>query len=139
MSGLEFVQRVQRLGFNLPFVILRGKGGEETAAFAIKLGVYDYIMKRRDPMARVVSSIERAVGLHETIAGMRKVIDTLHGRDVPICGRCKRLSIGGDPNDVSSWVEVEEFFQREIKITVRETRTAYRIENPDISQCSSTV
>jgi PleD family two-component response regulator len=49
--------RVRARGLDLPFIIVSGSIGEETAVRAMKAGAHDYIMK--DNLARLVPAIER--------------------------------------------------------------------------------
>ncbi|MCU0494863.1 MAG: response regulator [Chloroflexaceae bacterium] len=65
-DALAALDTVQQLQPNLPFIIVSGSIGEETAVSAVKAGVYDYVMK--DNYARLVPAIER--GLRE--AAMRR-------------------------------------------------------------------
>ena len=60
-SGLEALQVMKESGLDLPFIIVSGKIGEETAVAAMKAGAHDYIMK--DNVARLVPAVERE--LHE--------------------------------------------------------------------------
>src|SRR2546422_5845835 len=44
-SGLDALAVLQSTGLDLPFIIVSGAIGEETAVSAMKAGVHDYIMK----------------------------------------------------------------------------------------------
>jgi signal transduction histidine kinase len=48
---------LQKSGLDLPFIIVSGAIGEETAVAAMKAGAHDYIMK--DKLARLVPALER--------------------------------------------------------------------------------
>ncbi len=65
-SGLGALKLVQKKGLDLPFIIVSGKIGEESAIEAMKAGAHDYIMKNN--LKRLCSAIERE--LHE--AGVRR-------------------------------------------------------------------
>src|ERR1041384_4717026 len=56
-SGLEALKVVQKTGLDIPFIIVSGKIGEETAVEALKAGAHDYLLK--DRMTRLPSAIER--------------------------------------------------------------------------------
>ncbi|KCZ71451.1 PAS domain S-box [Candidatus Methanoperedens nitroreducens] len=56
-SSLEALRLLQKSGLDLPFIIVSGKIGEDTAVEAMKAGANDYIMK--DNLARLVPAIER--------------------------------------------------------------------------------
>ena len=51
------LKTLQKMGLDLPFILVSGTVGEETAVKAMKAGVHDYIMK--DKLARLVPAIER--------------------------------------------------------------------------------
>lgn len=56
-SGLDALTFVRSRGVDLPFIILSGAIGEDTAVAAMKAGANDYVMK--DHMARLGPAIER--------------------------------------------------------------------------------
>src|SRR5688572_17933170 len=58
-SGLEALKLVQRRSLDIPFIIVSGKIGEETAVEALKAGAHDYLLK--DRMTRLGAAIERAL------------------------------------------------------------------------------
>src|SRR5207253_933416 len=47
----------QERGFDLPFIIVSGAIGEDTAVAAMKAGAHDYLLKGK--LARLVPAIER--------------------------------------------------------------------------------
>jgi two-component system, NarL family, sensor histidine kinase UhpB len=56
-SGLAALRIMQEKGLDLPFLIVSGHIGEETAVAAMKAGAHDYLMK--DRLARLVPAVER--------------------------------------------------------------------------------
>jgi len=56
-SGLEALRVLQRTGEDLPFIIVSGTIGEETAVEAMKAGAHDYIMKNN--LKRLIPAVER--------------------------------------------------------------------------------
>jgi two-component system sensor histidine kinase UhpB len=56
-SGLAALRILQEKGLDLPFIIVSGHIGEETAVAAMKAGAHDYLMK--DRLARLVPAVER--------------------------------------------------------------------------------
>lgn len=56
-SGLEALRLVRRSGLDLPFIIVSGKIGEDTAVNAMKEGANDYLIKGN--ISRLVPAIER--------------------------------------------------------------------------------
>src|SRR6266568_5846190 len=57
-TGLDALRMVRERG-DLPFILVSGVMGEETAVEALKAGAHDYLMKGR--YARLVSALERAL------------------------------------------------------------------------------
>ncbi len=56
-SGLAALKLFQETGIDLPFIIVSGTIGEETAVKAMKAGAHDYVMKNNLP--RLIPVIER--------------------------------------------------------------------------------
>ncbi len=63
-SGLEALKVLHESGQDLPFIIVSGKIGEDTAVEAMKAGAHDYILKGK--LARLVPAIERELKDAET-------------------------------------------------------------------------
>src|SRR5258708_19673090 len=56
-TGLEALKIVRAIGLDVPFVIVSGTIGEDTAVAALKAGAHDFLVKGR--LARLVPAIER--------------------------------------------------------------------------------
>ncbi|MFZ0927939.1 MAG: ATP-binding protein [Syntrophobacteraceae bacterium] len=56
-SGLAALDVLKRSGFDLPFIIVSGKIGEDTAVDAMKAGAHDYIMKEN--LKRLPPAVKR--------------------------------------------------------------------------------
>jgi PAS domain S-box-containing protein len=56
-NALAALQLLQDSGLDLPFIIVSGAIGEDTAVAAMKAGAHDYLMK--DNLARLVPAVER--------------------------------------------------------------------------------
>ncbi|MBI2952754.1 MAG: response regulator [Chloroflexi bacterium] len=56
-SGLAALQLLQEKGLDLPFIVVSGKIGEETAVEAMRAGAHDYIVKGN--LTRLVPAIQR--------------------------------------------------------------------------------
>jgi len=56
-SAPEALKLLHKSGLDLPFIILSGKIGEDTAVAVMKAGAHDYIMKNN--MTRLIPAIER--------------------------------------------------------------------------------
>ncbi len=64
MGGLEFVKHILDHGDNLPTIVVTGGGDEKTAAKAIKLGAYDYLLKDEIDAALLNKTILHACEHH---------------------------------------------------------------------------
>jgi serine phosphatase RsbU (regulator of sigma subunit) len=58
-SGPEALRILQQLELDLPFIIVSGGIGEETAVAAMKAGAHDYLMKGH--LARLLPAVEREI------------------------------------------------------------------------------
>lgn len=56
-TAIDALFMLQKKGLDLPFIIISGAIGEETAVAAMKAGAHDYVMK--DNLARLLPAIER--------------------------------------------------------------------------------
>ncbi len=56
-SGLDALRLVRESGSDMPFIVVSGKMGEETAVEVMQAGAHDYILKGR--LARLLPAIER--------------------------------------------------------------------------------
>ncbi len=56
-SGIAALTLLKEMGLDIPFIIVSGTIGEETAVEAMKAGAHDYIMK--DNMKRLIPAIDR--------------------------------------------------------------------------------
>ncbi len=56
-SGLNALKLLQKSGLDIPFIIVSGSIGEDTAVAAMKAGANDYLMKNK--LARLIPSIEQ--------------------------------------------------------------------------------
>ncbi len=56
-SGVDALEILRRQGKDIPFILVSGYIGEETAVAAMKAGAHDYVMK--DNLARLVPAVER--------------------------------------------------------------------------------
>lgn len=59
-SGLDALKAVQERELDLPFIIVSGNIGEETAVEAMRAGAHDYVMKSN--LARLAPAVERELG-----------------------------------------------------------------------------
>jgi len=72
-SGLDALQMVRESGNDIPFIIVSGKIGEDTAVKAMKAGANDYILKGN--LARLLPAVEREIADAEIRRRCRRVED----------------------------------------------------------------
>ncbi len=74
-SGIAALRLMQEKGLDLPFLIVSGHIGEETAVAAMKAGAHDYLMK--DRLARLVPAVERELREAEVRRERRRAVEQL--------------------------------------------------------------
>jgi PAS domain S-box-containing protein len=62
MSALELLRETRNRDLSVPFIVMTGRGDEAAAVAALKLGAYDYIVKRDDYLTHLPYAIDNAVG-----------------------------------------------------------------------------
>jgi len=65
MSGLELLRESKHRGVRAPFILITGRGDEATAVAALKLGAYDYIVKRESYLTQLPHAIDHAIARAE--------------------------------------------------------------------------
>lgn len=73
MSALEFLREANHRGIALPFIVITGRGDEETAVATLKLGAYDYIVKREGYLTQLPYAIDNAIHRHELDRSRRRL------------------------------------------------------------------
>ncbi len=79
-------------GLDLPFIIVSGTVGEETAVAAMRLGVQDYLVKGK--LARLVPAIERELRDSNERKGRRKAEETLKKTELQLLHAQKLDAVG---------------------------------------------
>lgn len=74
-SGLDALQMVRESGQDIPFIIVSGNIGEETAVEAMRSGAHDYLIKGN--LARLAPAIEREMAEAEVRRKRRQAEDAL--------------------------------------------------------------
>lgn len=74
-SAPAALKLLQESGLDLPFIILSGAIGEDTAVVMMKAGAHDYIMKNN--LARLIPAIEREIGEAEVRRERRHAQESL--------------------------------------------------------------
>ena len=75
-SAPQALELLQASGLDLPFIIVSGTIGEETAVAALKAGAHDFLVK--GSMARLIPAIQREVKDAETRRKRREADQALH-------------------------------------------------------------
>jgi two-component system cell cycle sensor histidine kinase/response regulator CckA len=75
-SGPEALRTLQSSGLDLPFIIVSGTVGEETAISALKSGAHDFILK--GSFARLLPAVERELRDAANRAQQRDLTERLH-------------------------------------------------------------
>jgi PAS domain S-box-containing protein len=160
-SGLEALAIVGASGLDLPFIIVSGTIGEDTAVAAMKAGAHDYLMKGK--LARLVPAIERELHAAEerrqhrrAEANQRLAMDALQllnrsndtGRLVEELVRLIQQSLGVDAvglrlrrgQDFPYYVQqgfADEFICKENFLCVRgpDAATVHNAEGTPVLEC----
>jgi len=74
-DGLAALAVLQETDFDLPFIIVSGVIGEETAVAAMRAGAHDYVMK--DKLARLSSAITRELGDAQVRQNGKQMVEAL--------------------------------------------------------------
>jgi signal transduction histidine kinase len=74
-SGLEALRVLQECGQDLPFIVISGAIGEDTAASVMRAGAHDYVMK--GALARLCPAIDRELREVVVRRERRRAADTL--------------------------------------------------------------
>ena len=69
-NGMEALAICQQKGLHIPFIVVSGRIGEETAIEAMKAGAHDYVMK--DMLARLAPAVERELNAAEERKARRR-------------------------------------------------------------------
>lgn len=78
-DGLHALEIYRELGIDIPFIIVSGAIGEETAVSAMKAGAHDYVMKAN--LARLVPTIEREIQEAEIRSDRRAILEALQASE----------------------------------------------------------
>jgi signal transduction histidine kinase len=61
MTALDLLRETKYRGLRIPFIIITGHGDETAAVAALKLGAYDYIVKRANYLVQLPYAIDNAI------------------------------------------------------------------------------
>ena len=100
-SGLDALGVLKKAGLDLPFIIISGKIGEDTAVEAMRAGADDYIMK--DRLTRLVPTIQRELE-EATVRRARKLAEEALRRQAQIIDQIHDSVVSTDlDGHVTSW------------------------------------
>jgi signal transduction histidine kinase len=88
-SGLSALKSVQRRELDLPFIIVSGKIGEETAVKAIKAGAHGYVLKSN--LVRLASVVDRELRAWQDRVDHRRTQEQLQLQSVALAERTLEL------------------------------------------------
>ena len=88
-SGLSALKSVQRRELDLPFIIVSGKIGEETAVKAIKAGAHGYVLKSN--FVRLASVVDRELRAWQDRVDHRRTQEQLQLQSVALAERTLEL------------------------------------------------
>ena len=73
MHALDLLKETRRRGLKIPFIIITGQGEEGEAVAALKLGAYDYIVKREGYRTQLPHAIENAISRAQLLTINRRL------------------------------------------------------------------
>lgn len=100
-SGPKALNLLKKAGVDLPFIIISGKIGEDTAVEAMRAGAHDYIMK--DKLTRLIPAIQRELE-EAAVRRARKLAEEALQRQAQIIDQIHDSVISTDlDGNVTSW------------------------------------
>ncbi|MBA3045827.1 MAG: response regulator [Candidatus Thermoplasmatota archaeon] len=66
MDGLRFLEKTEGLRLNTPLIMITGEGNEDVAARAFRLGVTDYLVKKKNLLYSLQSKVEEIFNAEES-------------------------------------------------------------------------
>jgi signal transduction histidine kinase len=81
MNALDLLREVRRRGLTVPFIIATGRGDEDAAVAALKLGAFDYIVKRDNYLIQLPYAIDHAIVRSELVQANRRLQSELKERE----------------------------------------------------------
>ncbi|MBN1136895.1 MAG: response regulator [Anaerolineae bacterium] len=92
-SALAALRQVWEMGLDVPFIIVSGTIGEDSAVAAMKAGAHDYVMK--DNLARLVPAVQRELREAESRQARRRAEERLRESEARY-----RQSVENSPNPI---------------------------------------
>lgn len=118
MTGLQVLQKLQERNIDIPAILMTGRGSEETAVSAFRLGIRDYIIKPIDA-EELGESIENALRESRLQRERDQLVDQLMGSNSQLQRRAQELNVLYDVGkSVSSSLDLEEVLHRVVEAAV---------------------
>jgi DNA-binding response OmpR family regulator len=118
LTGLQVLQKLRERKVDIPTILMTGKGSEETAVAAFRMGIRDYIIKPIDA-EELSESIENALRESRLQRERDQLVDQLMGSNSQLQRRAQELNVLYDVGkSVSSSLDLEEVLHRVVEAAV---------------------
>lgn len=118
LTGLELLQKLREREINIPAILMTGRGSEETAVTAFRLGIRDYIVKPID-IEEMSESIDNALRENRLEKERDQLVDQLMSSNSQLQRRAQELNVlYGVGKSVSSSLDLEEVLHRVVEAAV---------------------
>ncbi len=118
LTGLELLQKLREREINIPAILMTGRGSEETAVTAFRLGIRDYIIKPID-VEEMSESIDLALRENRLERERDQLVDQLMSSNSQLQRRAQELNVlYGVGKSVSSSLDLEEVLHRVVEAAV---------------------
>jgi len=118
LSGLQLLQKLHERQIDIPAILMTGRGSEETAVAAFRLGIRDYIVKPIDA-EEMSESIDNALRENRLQKERDQLVDQLMGSNSQLQRRAQELNVLYDVGkSVSSSLDLEEVLHRVVDAAV---------------------
>ena len=118
MTGMQVLQKLREREVSIPSILMTGKGSEEIAVAAFRMGIRDYIIKPIDA-EELSESIENALRESRLQRERDLLVDQLMGSNSQLQRRAQELNVLYDVGkSVSSSLDLEEVLHRVVEAAV---------------------
>jgi two-component system NtrC family sensor kinase len=118
LTGLQVLHKLRERDVDIPAILMTGRGSEETAVAAFRLGIRDYIIKPIDA-EELSESIENALRESRLQRERDQLVDQLMGSNSQLQRRAQELNVLYDVGkSVSSSLDLEEVLHRVVEAAV---------------------
>ncbi len=118
LTGLQLLQKLRERQIDIPAILMTGRGSEETAVAAFRLGIRDYIIKPIDA-EELSNSIDHALRENRLKKERDQLVDQLLGSNSQLQRRAQELNVlYGVGKSVSSSLDLEEVLHRVVDAAV---------------------